>query len=410
MLWLFSIVGAVTSLFSLLTLGIAWLRPSYAGWRSWSIGNAALVLGMLVGVARTPETLLLSVLVGNGLMLIGTSLLVEAFERFSGAVPSRRQQVIGSGVVAALLLALWALTFFDSLTARFLLVSVYMTVQSLRLLLLIVREWRAQAHLRGAYTFNLVVLVTVGLLTLPRTLSVGSGRHPAEAFALTGPNVLLAVAALLMSAGGTLAFWVLHEDRRKVEVAALHRQLTLLAYHDPLTSLLNRRGLWEGFGRWSEDGQGAPATLLLLDINHFKAINDRQGHAVGDECLRTLGAALQELSKPGDLAGRVGGDEFVLLLIGPSVQITAQLGALRERFQDRPESAGFSVSFGCTWVERRETLDAAMMRADEDMYRHKIARLPAPQGPAGAAPESCAVLSGPVKAGRGGPIARRSVR
>ncbi len=403
---LIATVGAVTSMMSLLTLGVAWLRPSYAGWRSWSIGNAALVLGILVGVTQTPPTLL-SVLLGNGLVMIGMALLVSSFQRFSGVPWSRRSAAIEGAVLVSLLLIVWTFTRHDNLTVRLVLVAGYLGVKTVQLFVLLFRQRRQHPDLRGAYTFNLAVLVLVRVLTFPRLLTLGSGLKSDEVLALTWPNLLTALSILLLSVGGTLAFWVLHEDRRKAEVAALHRQLTLFAYHDPLTSVLNRRGLWKEFGRWQHDVQAQAATLLVMDVNRFKALNDLQGHAAGDRCLKVLGAALQEVAAAGDLAARVGGDEFALLLTGSSAQITAQLRVLTERFQERADqSAAFSVSFGCTWVKRGETLDAAMMRADEDMYRHKASSCEQTDQVLCAAPDPRPSLPQDWRA----PLARRSAR
>ena len=253
---LISTVAVVTSLVSALTLGIAWFRPSYPGWRSWSLGLAALVAGLLVGFFRTPDSLLAAVLWGNGLIMVGAALIVGAFQRFAGAATGHNRLAVDGAVILILLLALLTLIQNEQLAARFLLVAGYLAFKAGQLVALIVQQRRQRPALRGAYTFNLLVFLLAGALTLPRTLMMGSGLHQDEAFAFTLPNVLMNLATVLGSVGGTLAFWVLHDDRRKAEVTALHHQLMNLAYYDPLTSVLNRRGLWESFERWSAGGRG----------------------------------------------------------------------------------------------------------------------------------------------------------
>ena len=96
-----------------------------------------------------------------------------------------------------------------------------------------------------------------------------------------------------------------------------HRRLATLVHLDDLTGLLNRRGLeWHlrrELRRASRKQQ--PLSLLMIDIDHFKAYNDNCGHLEGDACLRQVSAVLQRsLRRSGDIAGRFGGEEFVILL------------------------------------------------------------------------------------------------
>ncbi len=226
MTFLSGTVWTVTSLISVFTLGIGWLRPMYPGWRTWSLGHAALVLGLLVGAIRTPQTLLLSILLGNGLVIVGAGLFVYAFQRFSGALPATRVVIRQITSVAGLLIALVGLTIYDNLTARFLLVSVYLVIQSVSLLRLFVGQILGQPGLRSAYMFNCAVLVGVDLLSMPRVLMLASGKHPEVAFALNVPNIMMYFSVLLFSVGGTFAFWILHDDRRKQEVQQLHSRMS----------------------------------------------------------------------------------------------------------------------------------------------------------------------------------------
>ncbi|MFC7544809.1 putative bifunctional diguanylate cyclase/phosphodiesterase [Plantactinospora sp. GCM10030261] len=104
--------------------------------------------------------------------------------------------------------------------------------------------------------------------------------------------------------------------------AATHRELRVLtarssyeARHDPLTGLLNRVALLaRGDALLRQLGHDHPVALLLLDINHFKEVNDTLGHAAGDELLQVIAARLSTLARPGELLGRLGGDEFALLV------------------------------------------------------------------------------------------------
>lgn len=368
-------VWLLATLVVLFAVGIAWTRPSYPGWRTWAAGHSALVLGLLIGTVRTPDTLLLCILAGNGLVMLGALLYLHALRRFSGRPPSRRRAAVQVGSTLGVVLALLLLTVVvDNLLARLLLVSAYLIGVKVALVRVMLAQQRAQPALRGAYRLQLALLVTVGALTLPRTVSVGPGDAWEAAFALTVPNVLMYVAVIVLAVGGTLAFWLLHEDRRRLELGQLHEDLTAQAEQDPLTALLNRRGLWQAFARWARQ-PARPATLLVLDINEFKTINDGQGHAAGDQCLRQLAGALSSVAQPGDLVSRVGGDEFVVMLTGVPAQVEAQLAALHRRFHDLARApTGFTTSVGRTQVAAGEALDRAIHRADTAMYGHKEAR------------------------------------
>ncbi len=139
-------------------------------------------------------------------------------------------------------------------------------------------------------------------------------------------------------------------------LAELALRLDLLdhdASHDALTGLLNRRSyellLAQAVGRARR--YGWPFALVLLDLDNFKVVNDRYGHAAGDDALRAVGGELRASLRSGDVAARLGGDEFALLVVG--VDNVAALSPLLGRLKtvlDRavPETTvGFSVGVAC---------------------------------------------------------------
>ncbi len=141
-------------------------------------------------------------------------------------------------------------------------------------------------------------------------------------------NVLGLAATNLM---GMVAAYIIERQHRKVFLQSLlierekqqleraNARLKELSYEDGLTGIANRRHFDE---RFHEEWVRAlrhryPITLLMIDVDHFKAYNDREGHQAGDRCLRVLGALLRGFTKrPGDLAARYGGEEFVVILSG----------------------------------------------------------------------------------------------
>lgn len=149
-------------------------------------------------------------------------------------------------------------------------------------------------------------------------------------------------------------------------------RLNLQAQTDPLTGLFNRRALGEALEVIEGRAQGFVA--IALDIDHFKSINDRHGHDVGDEVLARLAGVLRECSREGDLAFRLGGEEFLLLLPDTSLAAAGEI-AERLRLQveaTRIEPVGHvTVSLGVAHGPGGGDPAQVLKRADELMYAAK---------------------------------------
>jgi diguanylate cyclase (GGDEF)-like protein len=153
----------------------------------------------------------------------------------------------------------------------------------------------------------------------------------------------------------------------------LLKRVETLARVDSLTGVLNRREFEARFEAERSRAQRSQATcsLLLLDIDRFKQVNDREGHAAGDDVLRRLGALLQQAVRGHDALARFGGDEFIVLLPDtPSEHVAGaatRIGALARL-------AGISVSIGgATWPADCEDLTQLFAVADRNLYRAKNA-------------------------------------
>ncbi|MGB0121489.1 MAG: GGDEF domain-containing protein [Solirubrobacterales bacterium] len=140
--------------------------------------------------------------------------------------------------------------------------------------------------------------------------------------------------------------------------------LRVLAREDPLTGLLNRRGLQEAIGPVSgmSDRMGRPMTVVAIDLDDFKAINDLKGHAAGDRILSQLTAGWAGIKREADLMARIGGDEFVLVMPATSME---QGAVLVERLKEISE---VSWSYGMVELDEDETILDALERADRDLY------------------------------------------
>jgi diguanylate cyclase (GGDEF)-like protein len=149
------------------------------------------------------------------------------------------------------------------------------------------------------------------------------------------------------------------------------------ATHDALTGLLNRRSyelmLRQAVAR--TERYGWPFALVLLDLDDFKRINDRLGHAAGDAALRSLGGALRQSLRGGDVAARLGGDEFALLIANGSETVLAPLTRRLEGALNRAvPGAGlrFSVGMAC-YPSDAENIEELCRLADQRLYAAKPA-------------------------------------
>jgi diguanylate cyclase len=177
-----------------------------------------------------------------------------------------------------------------------------------------------------------------------------------------------------------------HDRARQLEeqVRALEGELRKLSDEvctDALTQVANRRGLVQAFGvecaRRERDGDSAPLTIGLIDIDNFKRLNDSLGHAAGDRALQALAAAVRERLRPVDHLARFGGEEFVVLL--PATPLTEaqralsrlQRGLSAALFMHDDKEVFVTFSGGVTQWRPGETLEAALERADEALYEAK---------------------------------------
>lgn len=163
---------------------------------------------------------------------------------------------------------------------------------------------------------------------------------------------------------------------------ALREQLEKSAHEDALTGLLNRRGFERAFTQAIAylKRYGGSAALLYLDLDRFKPVNDRYGHAAGDVVLREIARLLLGSVRASDIAARLGGDELALVLWNlNSGQMAAKMRALETLVENASfEVAGaklnVGVSIGGVMLAADDDLASALSRADAAMYARKKER------------------------------------
>lgn len=201
-----------------------------------------------------------------------------------------------------------------------------------------------------------------------RCLRRGGGVFPAEA----------ALSRIAYPAGRLFTLTLRDISERK----AAEEELRRLATTDPLTGVANRRQFMDCAERELARARrySRPVALMMIDVDHFKTINDTHGHAIGDEVLKALAAAMLDCVRETDVVGRLGGEEFAVLL--PETALAEAIEAadrLRRRLGDAvlTTHAGpirYTVSAGVSTCRSTDaTIEGALSRADHALYAAKRA-------------------------------------
>jgi len=184
---------------------------------------------------------------------------------------------------------------------------------------------------------------------------------------------------LLLSANANEMRARLADGRRRL--AASLERVEQLASHDELTGALNRRSLLATLERERSrtERSGAPFSIALIDLDHFKRVNDTHGHAAGDEVLRSLTATVQQTMRATDEFGRYGGEEFLMILVAatPALALKA-MERVRAAVAARDWSSiapglSLTLSAGIASFRKGETVEQLLHRADLALYQAKDA-------------------------------------
>ena len=355
----------VNALLMLLALAVCVGVRARGGLQAWQLMLLGQALGFGMLIAATQWLPLLTATLGVMALSASASAMVLTSARFLGVSVSRRGLWL-----PPLLLGVVHVVLFPNLKQTTGVTNLTIGLQigwaSWLLLTGVGRaRWRWLCGL--AALGNSLLTVARGALVLgwpeiyPRFLV----PHP-----LNIAHLMLLNASLVL---GTMGFLLAHRD-------AAEQALVRLASLDTLTGLFNRREWMQRAGRALGavgSAAGDAAVLLMLDLDHFKRINDERGHPVGDEVLKLAGEVLRGELRASDLVGRYGGEEFCLLLRQCDPEAFGRLDArLHQALRRRCEaSLGFTVDFsaGAVRLQPGESLAAAIQRADDQLYRAKHA-------------------------------------
>lgn len=342
---------------------IGWVNAkaeTYLAYGSAGIGFVVIAM-VLLGI-RNGQVDLFHLLAPYSLLITGFGLIYAASRLFRDTTAS-----VGPALVTWIIsMALLVVPLMAGLTG----VGVFMLnfTGGMIMLLCAFEYWRGRAESPAALISNAVLYSLSGISFFCCAVLIGLDGHLvlhdlpdnwAERF-----NSIMSLVGLTGIGAITLT---LHHSR----AARKHRHE---ANTDSLTGLLNRRALFDQFERQS---LSAGTAVLMFDIDHFKQINDRHGHAGGDAVIRHFGVILHDNMRSDDAVARIGGEEFCAILKPMPVE-QAKLIAERIRadFENRPtiflaQAIAATVSVGVATSGSGESFSSALNRADDALYRAK---------------------------------------
>lgn len=191
-------------------------------------------------------------------------------------------------------------------------------------------------------------------------------------------RILSSIIAMLL--GSMYSFFHIQGFRQNKRIRTLNKQLEQLTYYDELTSILNRRGIYK---QWSLSSQKdrTPISIIITDLNKFKLINDTYGHGIGDLALKYYANILKKYDYNGRYVGRLGGDEFILLLENTCAsEASALVDSISDDLQhnlfcfehgEKRHSLRIESAIGVAVGSNKDKFDVLLSNADHEMYKEK---------------------------------------
>jgi len=382
----FLMVAIIQAVFTVIWALGAWLVPATRRAATyWAMWSALSALVWVVLAARFDSPPLVGVLAG----VIGVIALQRGIRLFISRDPTL---LIHAPLLLLVFVAAWMGS--DPATRHLQAVLNFGVLSFLYCAI----AWDLYLHARDQLRFRVP-----WLLPLPIILG-GLGYGSRALRALLDPGSVLTQMSTdsALNVGAALTYVVLvlalHATLVVLVVARLVSELRRLSHHDGLTSLLNRRAMEETLdaqihrSRRNNDG----FVVMMLDLDHFKRINDQHGHAVGDLALKHVSAVLQGAMRDSDYLARFGGEEFVVLMSAATLEEAQPVAdRLRELVVDNPLvhfeiRVAMSVSIGIAqWRGAAEDSSHLLSRADAALFQAKVlGRNRVVQAVGGVSPES----------------------
>ncbi|MCJ7545249.1 MAG: GGDEF domain-containing protein [Deltaproteobacteria bacterium] len=351
-------------------------RKTYPGFGLWTAGTTTYTFGFLFLALRNIISDIFSIVLAGVFILSAALCFWEGTRRFRGKEVRKTLIVL---LIAGYAVFQSYFTFVNNdigvriITYSLLAAVIYCAI-ALELFQVRLPALRASSWFTGSlFALYGIFMVFRGLLTelLPPL-------HD-----LLEPNMLQAMTFLLgifFGIAWTFGFVMLNSERLEADLKGAQDKLQKMATTDFLTGIANSRLFSETGEREVQraDRYKRPLALLMIDLDHFKKVNDKYGHAIGDKILVAFAGICKKCLRKADIFGRLGGEEFAILLpetdINGGSKFAERLRAIVEKSKIKVESKPFhiTVSIGVTELQPDDDqIDAALRRADDTMYEAK---------------------------------------
>jgi len=355
-------LAAVAALY----LAVEWISVRESSLLCWSASFATISVGSSLALLRGSGYLFIGIWFANGMLVAAHWLFLLGVSRFTETRLSRACYLAPLLWASLLLLPQWPLWSKTFLVLNSLLVAGFTLYASALL------RPHGKSLSVGAVQLRYILLLH-GLFYLAKTLPA---LLPGTLIDLTAFRGQIIQASLLE---GAMAIMLIALSMTGTVRYRREERIERLAARDPLTALYNRRALEvRAANLLKEVSAQRPGALLLIDIDHFKLVNDLHGHAAGDRLLVALSEMIRALLPERSIAARLGGDEFVILLGDASRQAIEQLAdALRRQFQATAKQAfrtpeAVTLSIGANLFDRPPASLAALIeQGDVLLYASK---------------------------------------
>lgn len=349
-------------------------QKTYSGFALWTIGASVISSAYASFALRGVIPDFISIFVASGLSLFSAVARTDALGKFTGESKQKFLYILGAlGTIF-----LFVFTYLhNDIIIRLIVFSVFVVIILSFQMKMLLKHSKSNRTLSAIFfALNFIFIMT----TIIRATDISFSAKPQEVFSPNTVNIIFFFSLIIYDSMGSVIFVLMNSNRLTEELTAAQKLLEMLASTDHLTGLFNRRKFFEKANEEMERFRRSKTLLsaAYIDIDNFKSLNDKFGHAAGDEVLRKVTDIIKKGVRGIDTAGRIGGEEFCILFPATSVKDSVMvMERLRRDVADieiifAGKTIKTTISAGVTEAgEHDKTSDNLIMRADKLLLKAK---------------------------------------